>query len=316
MKKIISLFLISILHSVAAGHLFFAFGDDVTGKGVRPSIGAGSFYPGSPAQLRSTVSTLLDAVPPVTPAGKLLAAVAPHAGYVFSGGVAAHTFKLLSQEEFDTLIIIGHDSHLDAVAFTGPWDYFETPLGKVPVDRDTIEDLHAFHPGIKAGIPLHARDHTIEVQLPFLQVLGKRCMIVPILFGNPTVENCRLLSDAILASGRRKKLFLLASTDLSHYPSYDSALHVDQATLEAIKTLDILRLFAHLSEEERKGAVPDLQTAMCARGGLGTAILFAKAGGADHAQVLRYASSGDVPAGGKNRVVGYSSLLFVKKGSP
>jgi AmmeMemoRadiSam system protein B len=91
---------------------------------------------------------------------------------------------------------------------------------------------------------------------------------------------------------------------------------VDQGTLEAIKTLDILKLFAHVTGEERKGAVPNLQTAMCARGGVGTAILFAKAGGADHAQVLHYANSGDVPAGGKNRVVGYSSLLFVKKGAP
>jgi len=176
--------------------------------------------------------------------------------------------------------------------------------------------MHAFNRGIKANWAIHAREHTVEVQLPFLQVLGRRCKIIPVLFGNPTAENCQILSDAILAAAGDKTVFVLASADMSHYPPYELAYKVDNSTLEVLKFLDVDRLFTHLAVQEREASVPNLDTTMCAKGGVGTAILFAKAHGADHAQILRYANSGDVPAGGKGRVVGYSSVLMVRKAAP
>ncbi len=283
-----------------------------TGMEVRPPAVAGTFYPGSADQLRRAVTALLNRAPRVIPEGEIMAAIAPHAGYVFSGRVAAYTYKALSSIDFDTIVIIGHDSYREAVAFTCPVDYFRTPLGKVPVDREMIAKMEEFNPGIRPNRILHAREHTIEVQLPFLQVLGKNCKIVPLLFGNPTVENCRILSNAILKCAGTKRVFVLASTDMSHYPPYQWAKKIDKATLEALRSLDIDLLFSHLTEQEQKGFIPNLRTAMCARGGVGTAILFAKARGAVHAQVLHYANSGDTPGGQKDRVVGYGAALMVK----
>lgn len=280
-------------------------------KSVRPAAVAGSFYSSTSYQLRKTIRTLLDNAPVYSTEGEIVTAVAPHAGYVYSGSIAASTYKQLTNVDFDTLIIIGHDSYRDTVAYTCPVDYFRTPLGDVPVDREMIDKMHAFNRGIKSNQTIHSDDHTIEIQLPFLQVMGKNCKIVPILFGNPTIKNCRILADAILSAAGDKKVFVLASTDMSHYPSYESANKVDKSTLEELKGMDIEAFFRHLKKQERL-SVPGLQTVMCARGGVGTAILFAKALGANQARILQYANSGDVSFGDKNRVVGYSSVLFIK----
>lgn len=280
---------------------------------VRLPAVAGAFYPSSANELRGKVKAYLDSVPEIKPAGKILAAVAPHAGYTYSGGVAAYTHKVLSAVNFQTLVIIGHDSYRNAVAFTCPADYFQTPLGKVPVDREMMAKMHAFNPGIKANMAIHVREHTVEVHLPFLQVLGRRCKIVPILFGNPTTKNCRILSDAIIAAAGDKTVFVLGSADMSHYPPYDLAYKVDKSTLEVLNSLDVDRLFTHLAVQERESSIPNLRTAMCAKGGVGTAVLFAQAHGADRAQILRYANSGDVRGGDKRGVVGYSSVLIVKR---
>lgn len=289
------------------------FGSPVlSGDDVRPPAAAGSFYPDSASQLRNMISSMLDNVPEIEVEGEILAAMAPHAGYVFSGSVAAHTFRCISRADFDTVVIIGHDSYQKGVAFTSPSDYFQTPLGNVPVDREMIRKMHQFHSGIRDNPFMHGREHSIEIQLPFLQVLHKRCKIVPILFGNPTVDNCRVLSEAISSAGEGKKVFVLASTDMSHYPSYDAANRVDRATLQVLESMDVDRLFTHLADRGTPGAVPNLQTAMCARGGVGTAILYSRARGADHARVLCYANSGDARMGDRHRVVGYSSVLFVK----
>lgn len=279
---------------------------------IRPAAVAGSFYSSSAFQLHITIKKLLNDAPESSANGEIFAAIAPHAGYVYSGGVAACTFKQLTDVDFDTLIIIGHDSYRNAVAYTCPVDYFQTPLGNVPVDREMIDKMQAFNSGIKENQSIHAEDHTIEIQLPFLQVMGKECKIVPIMFGDPTPKNCRILAEAIEAAAGDKKVFVLASTDMSHYPSYESANTVDKSTLEEMKDMDVNSLFTHLERQVNRVNISGLQTAMCARGGVGTAILFAKAHGANQARILQYANSGDVSIGDKGRVVGYSSVLFIK----
>lgn len=281
-----------------------------------PSV-AGTFYPSSPTTLRKDIISLLNSGPEIKPAGKILAAVAPHAGYTYSGGVAAYTHQVISHMDFDTLIIIGHDTtYTDIVAFTCPVDYFQTPLGKMPVDREMMEKMLKFNDGIKSYRLLFARDHTIEVQLPFLQVLGRKCKIVPVLFGRPTEEKCRILADAILAASGNKRAFVLASADMSHFPPYDLARELDKSTLDELRFLDVGRLFSHLKKQEGEASIPNLQTAMCAKGGVGTAILFARAHGADYVQILRYANSGDIPRGDRRGVVGYSAAIMVKKEMP
>ena len=299
--------------AVLAMFSFHANGKETRGEITRPPAVAGTFYPGSPTQLRKAIASYYNKVPEIEPAGRILAAVAPHAGYVYSGGVAAYTHKILSSVEFDTIVIIGHDTFRNAVAFVCPVDYFRTPLGKMPVDREMMLKMRAFHPGIKADRKLHSREHTIEVQLPFLQFRNRPCKIIPILFGNPTPENSRILADAILASAGNKTVFVLASSDMSHYPPYDAARKVDTATLEVLKSLNVSKFFKYLADQKGLRSIPTLRTAICASGGIGTAIFFAKANGANHAQILYYANSGDVPEGDKDRVVGYCSVLLVKK---
>jgi AmmeMemoRadiSam system protein B len=291
---------------------FQANGEEPTGETTRPPAFAGTFYPGSPTQLRKAVASYYQQVPDTGSSGRILAAVAPHAGYVYSGAVAACTHKPLSSVEFDTVVIIGHDTFRDAVAFVCPVDYFQTPLGKIPVDREMMQKLQAFHHGIRADLTLHSREHTIEVQLPFLQVRNRPCKIIPVLFGNPTLENSRILADAILASAGEKTVFVLASADLSHYPPYDAACKVDTATLKAINSLDAKAFFNYLGNQSKLLPTTNLRTAVCASGGIGTAIFFAKAHGADSARILRYANSGDVKGGNKDRVVGYGSVLFLR----
>ena len=283
---------------------------------VRPPAVAGGFYPGSPTALSAMIKSLLEGVPDETISGEILAAVAPHAGYRYSGKVAAHTHKFIVKADFDTAVIIGHDCHIPGtVALICPVDYYQTPLGKVAVDREMVAKMVKFHPGITTETSIHGREHTVEVQLPFFQFFKKQCKIVPVLFGNPTVENCRILADAIGSAAGDKKVFVLASTDMSHYPSYETARRIDQKTLKVIPSLDVEKLFAHLNELEVREKIPNLRTSMCARGGVGTAIFFARARGGNRARVLCYANSGDVPGGDKSRVVGYGSVVIVREGN-
>jgi len=277
----------------------------------RPAV-AGSFYPKNADRLRAEISTMLKEVPDKPAKGEILAAMAPHAGYVYSGSIAALTFRKLKNIEFDTIVIIGHDTYRDAVAYTCPVDYFETPLGKIPVDKEMLEKLHSYNKGIKPATDMHSGDHTIEIQLPFLQVMNKKCMIVPMMFGNPTPENCDILAKAIKAASDDKKVFILASTDMSHYPDYKSAYKIDNLTLKIIRKMNINDFLNHAIKQRTNSNIPGIQTAICASGGVGTAILYSKSMGMNHVEILKYANSGDVPIGDKGRVVGYSSVLFIK----
>jgi AmmeMemoRadiSam system protein B len=134
------------------------------------------------------------------------------------------------------------------------------------------------------------------------------------MFGYPSPENCRILADAIKYASAGKKVFVLASTDMSHYPAYEDANKMDHMTLDRIKSMDINKLFKHVFKQLRDPGIPGLQTAICASGGVGTAMLLAKDAGANTAEILKYANSGDVRGGDKSRVVGYSSVLFLIKG--
>jgi MEMO1 family protein len=280
---------------------------------VRHPAAAGSFYSNNADRLRAEITSMLKNVPDAPAAGEILAATAPHAGYVYSGNIAALTFKKIEDIDFDTIVIIGHDVGGNAVAYTCPVDYFETPLGKMPVDTEMLSKLHEYNKGIKPAAEIHSEDHTVEIQLPFLQVMNKKCMIVPIMFGTPSPENCKILSDAIKSSSGNKKVFILVSTDMSHYPDYRSAYKLDNITLDKIRSMDINNFFKHVIKQYRDPEFPGVRTAICASGGVGTAMIYSKSMGMNHVEVLKYANSGDVPQGDKERVVGYSSVLFVKK---
>jgi hypothetical protein len=281
---------------------------------IRRACVAGQFYPDQPAVLRKTLESALAKVPETKPAGEVVAGIAPHAGYVFSAGVAAYTHRLFQSVQFDTVVIIGHDAHTPGtIAYLSNADLFETPLGTVPVDSEMVRRLSETQ-GVRVDNRVHSGEHTVEVQLPFFQVQRESFKVVPVLFGEPTEENCRVFAEAILRAGEGRKVLVLASTDMSHYPPYAVACEVDRKTMGVIEAFEPGKLLNYLQATEL--AVPPvagLRTALCASGGVGTAMFFARARGANAVQVLHYANSGDAPVGDKKGVVGYGAAVFVRK---
>lgn len=287
----------------------FSFGahkDDA----VRKAAVAGTFYPWLAEELRRDVRAYLDQAEVPELPGTVLAALAPHAGYSFSARLAAPVHRAIAAVPFDTLVVIGHDFHAAGlVALLTPAKTFQTPLGNVPVDTALAKALAAHDPRIVYHPGAHTRDHTIEVHLPFLQVMERKCHVLPVLFGEPTEEHCAALAEALRACAGKRRLFILASTDLCHFPNADDARELDRQTIEKVTALDLPALFAHLAKFQSGDR--NIQTAMCAAGGVGTAMLFAKARGADSFQTLQTANSADVSRD-DSRVVGYAAGLFLK----
>ena len=268
---------------------------------IRRSAVRGAFYPKDKNELIKNVDTYLDNVKKIDLKGRLLAVIVPHAGYVYSGQVAAYGFKELQDLNFKKIIIIS-PSHY--VGFDGISVYnkgsFETPLGLVRIDEELADRLMQKSERFIFYPESHEKEHAIEVELPFLQrIYGKRDFkIVPITMGNPVFEDATILSDALYDVIDEDTL-LIVSADLSHYHAYDKAVQLDTSGISAIEKLDA----EWLLEQLRSGASEiDAPIAVLAT------IDLANRYGAK-ARILKYANSGDV-TGDKSRVVGYSSIAI------
>jgi len=275
----------------------------------RPAV-AGQFYPGDPDELRRMVDGLLAGVTETTP-GEPIALIVPHAGYIFSGHVAAVAFKQMEGRHYDAVVVIGTNHSDPAFHDVSVWPAgaFETPLGQIPIAEDLAQALINADPRIVPNPNVHRYEHSIEVELPFIQRVCPDCPIVPVIVGAPTMENCRALSDALARALAGRRALIVASSDLSHYPAYEDALQVDGATLAAIESLDPEQVVATMAEQMRRG-VSNLGTCACGEGPIITAIMAARKLGANHATVLKYANSGDTPFGDRDRVVGYAAVVF------
>ncbi len=272
--------------------------------------GAGQWFPADPEKLRKMVDAYLDQAERRVEA-EPIAIVVPHAGYVFSGQVAAYAFKEVEGADYDVIVVIG-DTHTGAgssaiAVYTE--GAFETPLGLVPVDGEVAQAIVAADERISRDLPAFANEHPIENQLPFLQRVCTKLKIVPIVFREPSLENAQILSRALVKALAGKKALIVASTDLSHYPSYEDALKVDAATLAAVESMDPQQLLDTADEYMKKG-IPNLVTCFCSRGALLTAMLTAPKLGANQVTVLKYANSGDTPFGDRRQVVGYGAVMF------
>lgn len=282
-------------------------------ESVRPAAVAGAFYSADPEALRREVKGYLDAVPAQAMSGEVLALLVPHAGYRYSAAVAAYGYKALDGMKADTVVIIGHDAHARGiVALLSDVPAFETPLGRVEVDTELVAALTRENRGIIVHNDVHRRDHTVEVQLPFLQVVMPGCRIVPALFGEPKPETCRVFAEAIARQRGSRRLLIVASTDLTHYPPSDVSARIDKETMSRVERMDVPALFTYLDEAARQGSGDNVQTAMCASGGVGTALTYARAMGPAAVHVLHRANSGDVRGGDPDRVVGYAAAVIVR----
>lgn len=275
---------------------------------IRPAAVVGAFYPADPVQVESMTDQLLAPVQPSD--GTPIALIVPHAGWVFSGHVAAYAYKQLVGKRYDAIIIIGPnhaDPTFDAVSVYAE-GAFETPLGPMPIDEDLAAELLAAHARIVFDRDVQRQEHSIEVQLPFLQRVCPDCAFVPIVIGAPTSENLEILSEALVDVLLDKRALVIASSDLSHYPNYDDAVRVDTRSLVAVETMDDEMVSAVMAAQMTQD-VPGLVTCACGQGPIIVAMRVARALGADHVRILRYANSGDV-GGDLSRVVGYGAVMF------
>ena len=277
---------------------------------VRKAAVAGGFYPGDKATLEKYVDALLQQASPPEIKAPIRALMVPHAGYPFSGPVAAYAYKELEGRDIKTVILIGNSHHhyFDGIALYAR-GAFETPLGLVPVDEALTAKLLAMDPAVVNRPDIHEGDHVLEVQLPFLQRILKNFKIVPILFsGDSTTLAGKLAQD--LSPLMNKNTLIVASTDMSHYPPYAAAATADKKTLDAILTGKMENLDATLQTLAAE-RLPQAETFLCSPSGVRVALLVAQSFGDRSPLLLRYANSGDSPAGEKGRVVGYGAVAFV-----
>jgi len=265
---------------------------------TRKAAVAGSFYPGSPERLRSQVEKLWPKAAVPSPA---VGAVVPHAGYVYSGGAAAAVYARVEIPE--SVVILGpNHSGLGArvaIATSGDW---ETPLGKVPLDSELGQAILAGAPVVREDPLGHLREHSIEVQLPFLQYAGRPFRLVPICMLGYDLATCQAVGEAmaraILATGRRT--LLVASTDMSHYVSRAEASRKDRLALDAILALEPARLHQVVREEG---------ISMCGFHPTVALLIAAKALGATRAELVVYTDSGEVTRT-VDQVVAYAGLVL------
>ncbi len=278
---------------------------------VREPGVAGSFYPEDANELTTMVDTFLEAMEGTD--GEPIALIVPHAGYVYSGWVAAYAFKQLEGPTYDTIVIIG-PNHYHAT-FENISVYaegaFRTPLGDIAIDEETAQALTDADERIVFDPEVHTPEHSIEVELPFLQRICQDFKIVPIIIGQPTEENIETLAEALVQVLGDKKALIIASSDMSHYPPYEDAVRVDNATLAAMETMDSQIVLATMMDNMTSG-VPNLGTCLCGEGPVLAAMKVASRLGANQVTLLRYANSGDSPfvPVDRSRVVGYGAVMF------
>lgn len=277
--------------------LTFAIANGCAEPIKEPSF-AGTFYPADQRELRETIEGYLARVTKKRMDGALIGLVTPHAGYRYSGQVAAYGYGHVRDRDIRRVIVIG-PSH--RASFTGASVFsvgsFRTPLGTVEIDEPFAKRLLDSDTNITFYEPAFANEHSIEVQLPFLQMILDNFKIVPILIGSPTQSTLEHLI-ASLTEMFDDKTLIVASSDLSHYHRYETAVSMDEKIIDAVERLS-LRDMAELLRSGRAemcGALPVMVT-----------MEVAKRRGANVAVLFRYANSGDV-TGEKDRVVGYASL--------
>lgn len=274
---------------------------------VRAPAVAGSFYPAEPREVRKLLEECFNSSP-LGPRGKrapsrsLLGGVVPHAGYIYSGPCAAHLYASLERETQCAIVLGVNHRGRGSRAALSPDDYWETPLGKVPVDRDLKELLKGQVKFLAEDRTAHGLEHSIEVQLPFLQTVLQSFTFLPIALSLLSLDECRELGRAVAEAYRAKALegkrtVLLASSDLSHYLSPEETLRLDSLALDQVLALDPAGLLRTVEERD---------ISMCGVFPTAVFLFAANALGAKRATLLKHCHSGDaIPM---SEVVGYAAV--------
>ena len=270
------------------------------GGTIKEPAVAGAFYPADKQVLSTMVNDFLSKAAATPVEGRLIALIAPHAGYEYSGQVAAYSYNHLKERTIDTVILIGPSHHFP---FLGASVYTQgrmrTPFGVVSINEKMAASLLNEKAGVTFNPAAFEKEHSLEVQLPFLQTSTKDFTIVPILIGQPTRESFDHLSRSLTSILKQhKNAIIIASTDLSHYHDYSTAKAMDSKVIDAVSRMapgDLEKLLSS-GTGEMCGGFPVLLTMMVAQ-----------QLGATHGELYNYANSGDV-TNDKARVVGYAAM--------
>ncbi|MEE4310609.1 MAG: AmmeMemoRadiSam system protein B [candidate division KSB1 bacterium] len=269
---------------------------------IRKSAVAGSWYPGDQKQLNKLISNYLNEAEKANIKGDIIALVSPHAGYDYSGAIAASAYKQVMGKSYDAVIVLApshRESFKGVSIYTGSG--YETPLGIVPVNMEIAEAIVNYHPSIIASTAGHREEHSLEIQLPFMQIALPELTIVPISIWDYSYENCHRLADAIVKAVKGKKILLIASTDLYHGYSYDDCLGSDDKTINMILAM---------KPQAFCEAILNRDVMACGGGPVAVAELVAMELGADKATMVKRINSSDVTGDRGGYVVGYASIAI------
>jgi AmmeMemoRadiSam system protein B len=268
---------------------------------------AGTFYPAKESELLKLIRSF-EKEPAKTLSGSVEALMLPHAGYVYSGEVAAVGYRALSEKP-STIIVVGPSHYIPfkgVSVFSG--DSLGTPLGDISVDAEARDLLLDFSPHLADMPPAFAKEHSVEVHLPMIRYFFPDAQVVPIVMGQGEAQAVSPLAKALTALRKRKSFLLVASSDLSHYPDHATAVRADHRFLEALLTGDE-------KEVERTDKMilaqryPEYYCTHCGKEPVSVLMRFAKARGAKGIELLSYRNTGNV-TGDHSRVVGYSAVAF------
>ncbi len=285
---------------------------------VRSPAVANSFYPSNPTELSQLIDEYLEQATPVGSDGDLCVLLVPHAGYRYSGSVAAEGYKQIEGKSYEKVFLLGTSHHATfnyaAVDRSNAW---KTPLGKVLLDNELIEGLVTSTNIITVNESVHKSEHSLEVQVPFLQ----KCLdnkekkpsfkIIPILLGSISQDREEEISK-VLTSHIDEKTLLVVSSDLSHYPSYEDAQEIDRKTTSAILTGDPHK-FSQTIRKLSSKQIPNLATCACGESAIRVGMRVAENIGATDIRLLKYLNSGDITSS-RDRVVGYAAVGFFAEG--
>jgi len=266
---------------------------------IRKAAVAGMFYPASTESLKKQIEFFLNNSETELPPKNISGIIAPHAGYIYSGATAAAAYALLKNSGYSDVVVISPSHH----EFFGgcsifPGDFYETPLGKIEIDKELSEKIVSKSRNVFFGAEGHRDEHALEVQLPFLQTTVGGFKLVPIIMGDQKREIVIDLADA-LADAINDDTLIVASSDLSHYHEKAAANKLDSKVAERINAFDF------------EGLLDDLEIRVCEACGGGpiTALMSAlKKRGKENVRVVRRSDSGDV-SGDDKQVVGYLSAV-------
>jgi len=269
---------------------------------IRPSAIAGSWYPDDPAELRGLIQKWIDKAAPTETEGKLLGLVSPHAGYVYSGPTAACGYKLLIGKTYDLVVILSpfhrFPPHSCLIQESSA---YETPLGLVPVDQ---EESVRLADRIGARLIHHENEHSLEIQLPFLQTVLPSFRLLPIMIGTGNFDECNPLIEALADLAERKNALFIASSDMHHIEDYHAVVKKDQRVVQALSGFDPKRI---------REVFNDPECSVCGRVPIWIVAETCRRLGADRFIPLCRTNSGDVTGekGSGQYTVGYLSAALV-----